>query len=188
MWTVTIGATGGVAASTINQILSLTQAAANYWGRYIDTSLGSIDIQVDISALGGSTLAQAGTDFFFAYSSGGLDFFEPATVVELTSGTDLNGASPDIPIEIDLASLQAGEFNFGPLVDGVSLGGASNKFDLWTVLVHEIGHGLLIPSPHRPRGTARRISDGTEDRPGRAAGGPAGAGAIRGVASQQARP
>lgn len=159
MWTVTIGATGGVAASTINQILSITQAAANYWGRYIDTSLGSIDIQVDISALGGTTLAQAGTDFFYAYSSGGLDFFEPATVVELTSGTDLNGASPDIPIEIDLASLQAGDFNFGPLVDGVSLGGASTKFDLWTVLVHEIGHGLGFLSFLDEGGTDRSTFD-----------------------------
>lgn len=159
MWTVTMGATGGVSASIINQILALTQAAANFWGRYIDTSLGSIDIQVDISSLGGGTLAQAGTDYFYAYSSGGLDFYEPATIVELTSGTDLNGVSPDIPIEIDLASILAGDFNFGPLVDGVSLGGASNKFDLWTVLVHEIGHGLGFLSFLDEGGTDRSTFD-----------------------------
>ncbi len=146
MWTVTMGASGGLSANIISQIQWITLAAANYWDRYVDTNLGSIDIQVDISSLGGSTLAQAGTDFYYTYSSGGLDFYEPATIVELTSGVDLNGANPDIPIEIDLASLQASDFNFGPLVDGVSLGGASNKFDLWTVLVHEIGHGLGLLS------------------------------------------
>ena len=146
MWTVTTGATGGVAASTISQIVSITQAAANFWGRYIDTSAASIDIQIDIVSLGSTTLAQAGTDYYFVNSSGGLDYFEPTTIVELTSGVDLNGSNPDIPIEINLDSILANEFILGALVDGVSLGGASNKFDLWTVLVHEIGHGLGLLS------------------------------------------
>lgn len=159
MWTVTTGATGGVAASTVNQIVAITQAAANYWGRYIDASAASIDIQIDFSDLGGTTLAQAGTDFFFAFSSGGFDFFEPATVVELTSGTDLNGALPDIPIEIDLNTILSGDFILGPLVDGVSLGGASSKFDLWTVLVHEIGHGLGLLSFLDEGGTDRSTFD-----------------------------
>ncbi|OFX03828.1 MAG: hypothetical protein A3E78_17315 [Alphaproteobacteria bacterium RIFCSPHIGHO2_12_FULL_63_12] len=159
MWTVTTGATGSVAASTVNQIVAITQAAANYWGRYIDTSAASIDIQIDLVDLGTTTLAQAGTDFFFAYSSGGLDFFEPATIVELTSGVDLNGAAPDIPIEINLTSILAGEFILGPLTDGVSLGGAANDFDLWTVLVHEIGHGLGLLSFLDEGGTDRSTFD-----------------------------
>lgn len=159
MWTVTTGATGGVAASTVNQIISIAQAAANFWGRYIDTSAASIDIQISFTDLGGSTLAQASTDFFFAFSSGGFDFFEPTTIVELTSGADLNGAVPDIPIEIDLTSILSGDFILGPLTDGVSLGGGSNKFDLWTVLVHEIGHGLGLLSFLDEGGTDRSTFD-----------------------------
>jgi len=159
MWTVTTGATAGVSAATISQIVSVTQAAANFWGRYIDTSAASIDIQIDFVSLGSSTLAQAGTDYYFAFSSGGLDFFEPTTIVELTSGADLNGSNPDIPIEINLDSILANEFIMGPLVDGVSLGGASNKFDLWTVLVHEIGHGLGLLSFIDEGGTDRSTFD-----------------------------
>jgi hypothetical protein len=53
---------------------------------------------------------------------------------------------------------------------------------------HEIGRRPLIPWPDRPRGTARRISDGSKERPGHAAGGSAGAGGIRGVAAQQIWP
>jgi Ca2+-binding RTX toxin-like protein len=144
MFTVSVGATGGLAQSTISTIVAITQAAANYWGRYIDHSLASIDISIDFVELGADTLAQAGTDYYFAYSSGGFDFYDPATVIELVTGIDENGANPDIPIEIDLSSVTNNEFNLGGLVDGVSTGGAG--YDLWTVLVHEIAHGLGLLS------------------------------------------
>ncbi len=140
MFTVSVGATGGIAQSTVNTIIAITQAAANYWGRYIDHSQASIDIKIDFVELGPDTLAQAGTDYYFAYSSGGLDFYDPATVIELVTGIDENGSAPDIPVEIDVTTVTGNEFNLGGLVDGVSTGGAG--FDLWTVLVHEIAHGL----------------------------------------------
>lgn len=140
MFTVTIGALNGVSQSTANLIATITQAAADYWDRYIDTSLANISVQVDFTSLGSVTLAQAGTDFYYTYSAAGLDYYEPTTIREIATGTDLNGSAPDISIEVNTDSISANEFAYGPLVDGVSAGGSG--FDLWTVLVHEIGHGL----------------------------------------------
>lgn len=157
MFTVTLGALGGVSQSTANAVAAMAQAAADYWGRFIDTSLASIDIQIDFVSLGDTTLAQAGTDFFFVFSAGGFDYFEPATIHEITTGTDLNGSDPDIPIEVNLDSINLNEFGFGPLIDGVSAGGTG--FDLWTVLVHEIGHGLGLLTFIDEGGTDRSTFD-----------------------------
>lgn len=157
MFTVTLGALNGVSQQTANLVADITQAAADYWGRYIDTSLASIDIQVDFISLGDTTLAQAGTDFFFESSSGGFDYYEPTTIYETTTGTDLNGAIADIPIEVNIDSINLNEFGYGPLIDGVSAGGTG--FDLWTVLVHEIAHGLGLLSFIDEGGTDRSTFD-----------------------------
>ena len=157
LFTVTLGVLNGVSQATANTVAAVTQAAADYWGRYIDTSLASIDIQVDFLSLGDTTLAQAGSDFFFSFSSGGLDFFEPTTINEIATGDDLNGSAPDISIEVNLDSINLNEFTFGPLVDGVSIGGGG--FDLWTVLVHEIAHGLGLLTFIDEGGTDRTTFD-----------------------------
>src|SRR5690606_8901299 len=133
-----------VSSARINQILPIVQAAANYWDRYIDTSLANIQIQVNFVDLGDTTLAQAGTDYYFSHTQGGLDFWDPMTITEITTGVDLNGSSPDIDIDINSLSVNSNEFYLGPLVDGVSPSG--NGYDLWTVLVHEIAHGLGLLS------------------------------------------
>ena len=140
MWTVTIGSLGGVSQTVASQIASIAQAAANYWGRQVDASLASIDIEITFAALP-LTISDSAVDLTLSHSSGGVDFFEPVAVKELRTGVDSNGAAPDITVIIDTETLSAGEFTFSSLIDGISHGGGTG-FDLWTVLVHEIGHGL----------------------------------------------
>ncbi len=146
MWTVTVGTTTGVSQFQINAAVAIVQGAANYWGRYINDSLASIAIQVNFRPLADLTLAQAGTEFVLDRSAGGFDFFEAITIRELRTGTDSNGSTRDINIDIDTGELLANEFYLGALVDGLSANVPSNQFDLFTIILHEIGHGLGILS------------------------------------------
>ena len=155
MWTVTAGTTSGVSPTLVNQSLTIVQGAAAYWSRYIDDSLANLSIRVNFVALSNLTLAQAGTDYFFDRSAGGFDFFEATTITELRTGVDENGSAPDIEIDIDTEELLGGEFHLGPLVNGLSANIPPNLFDLFTIIVHEIGHGLglltFIDSPGNDR-------------------------------------
>lgn len=144
MWTVTAGTTSGVSATLVNQSIAIVQGAAAYWSRYIDDTLANLSVRVNFVPLSDLTLAQGGTDYFLDRSSGGFDFLEAVTITELRTGVDENGSAPDIRIDIDTGELLAGEFYLGPLVNGLSANVPSNLFDLFTIIVHEIGHGLGI--------------------------------------------
>lgn len=141
MWSVAIGATGGASANNLAQVALIAQAAVNYWDIYVDDGLATLAVLIDIKPIGGGVLATGGTDFFLDHTANGHDFYAPSTIIELQTGVDSNGAAADIQIEIDSVTLNGGQFSFGPVVDGVSTGGGAG-FDLWTVLVHEIGHAL----------------------------------------------
>ncbi|MCB2113841.1 MAG: hypothetical protein KDD85_09890 [Parvularculaceae bacterium] len=141
MFEIVTGLTSGVAPNIVNNVLSVARSAADYWGRYIDASAATVTIEISFTALDDTSLAQGGTDLYFDHSAGGLDYYEPMTIVELNGGGDLNGTDPDIYIDIDTGELNANQFGFGQIIDGVSIG-QSGKYDLWTILVHEIGHGL----------------------------------------------
>ena len=100
----------------------------------------SIDIELTFAPLP-VTLSDSAVDLAFSHSSAGVDYYEPVAVKELKTGVDADGAAADITVIIDTLSLNAGEFSFNSLVNGISPGGGTG-FDLWTILVHEIGHGL----------------------------------------------
>ncbi|MEZ5892050.1 MAG: calcium-binding protein [Parvularculaceae bacterium] len=139
MWTISIGATNGASQSQINQVMSVVQDAAAYWGRYLDFGGATLDVTFNIVSLGVSTLAQAGSEFALDHMSGGADVYEALTIRELRTGVDGNGASPDIEIDINKDVILAGDFFYGGLANGNV---PYSKYDLFTVLLHEIAHGL----------------------------------------------
>ena len=134
MWTVEEGSVSGVTTNTVNKVLAIVSDAMEYWARYIDFSLASMEVTVNFTSLGGTTLAQAGTTFTFI---GG--YYQADSILELSDGNDHNGSDPDIEIDVNTDSLNANEFYLGGLDASDPPG---NKYDLFTVLVHEIGHGL----------------------------------------------
>jgi Ca2+-binding RTX toxin-like protein len=136
VWTVTQGTTAaGVSNASVNQSLSVLDDALTYWARYIDFGAGTIDVTVNFISLGGTTLAQGGTSFI--PTSGNR--FQAITILELQTGVDQNGPISDIDIDINSDSLIANEFYFGG-IDAPNVPG--HLFDLFTVFIHEIGHGL----------------------------------------------
>jgi len=135
MWIVTLGTVSGVSNSAVNQSLAVLDDALAYWGRYIDFGSATIDITINFISLGPTTLAQAGTSF----SNIGGNLFQADTILELQTGVDQNGVHSDIEIDVNADSINANEFYFG----GVNAPNVpSNLFDLFTVLIHEVGHGL----------------------------------------------
>jgi hypothetical protein len=115
------------------------QAAAADWSRYLN-GLGVINIQINITpttrANGApGTTVPSGTD-------GARTVYEPGTIYEMVTGTDPNGASPDVIINIDPTHLQntlwldPNPTNPSPI--------PSNRVDAVSVLRHELGHGFGI--------------------------------------------
>jgi len=135
MWTFTTGTVAGVSTTKVNKALAVVQDAANHWGRYLNFNGATLDITVNFVSLGETALAQAGSTF----SSVGGGNFQVDTILELKTGVDQNGAAVDIDIDINADVINANDFYFG-------LSGGANPpsvlFDLFTVLIHEIGHGL----------------------------------------------
>ncbi len=100
---------------------------------YIDSVLNespatAIDVNVNVSETDGTSfLAQCGTFF-----SGGTQFTNGAAFEHITTGVDPFGGSPDINATFDFG------YTWNSELDAV--GGA--EFDLATVTLHEITHGL----------------------------------------------
>ncbi len=140
MWTITFGTTTGVSSTILNSVRTVLQDVADYWGRYIDFNGRTLDIRINIVNLDDTTLAQAGPETFpFSRTVGGRNVFQAGPILELQNGVDPNGASPDIGIDINLDFINSSSFFFGGLANGnVPFG----QTDLFTVLAHELGHGL----------------------------------------------
>jgi Ca2+-binding RTX toxin-like protein len=140
MWTATFGTTNGVSSTILNSIQQVTLDAANYWGRYIDFGAQTLEIRINVISLGSSTLAQAGpTTYEFTRTVGGANVFQSGPILELQDQSDPNGATHDIEIDVNLDSINANEYFYGGLANpNVPF----SQFDLFTILAHEIGHGL----------------------------------------------
>ena len=134
MWNVTTGTVENVATNFVDLSLSVLDDALEHWGRYIDFGSATIDVTVNFVSLGPQVLAQAGSTF-----AGFAQPLQIDTIHEILTGVDRNGSDADIDVDINADVINGGEYYFGgfdePDVPFL-------LFDLFTVLVHEIGHGL----------------------------------------------
>ena len=150
MFTVNFLETAGLSSTIINSVGEATLAAANYWTRYLNIGNTNIEIDIDFDefrnaqGIPTNTLASAGPDIFpFLEFDNGNPVFEASTLREIRTGVDTNGAAGDIEITLNSLELTNGGFFLGNFSNGNLLASVPfSQIDLFTVLAHEIGHGL----------------------------------------------
>lgn len=138
----TVGNTAQISASQLSQIESVTLAAANFWARYIDFGNASLDIELDFESLGNSILANAGPVLFFSGTQNGNSVFTAGTLVETLTGNDPNGAQADIFVTINSDAILDGTFFVGDYSNGNFPDIPRNQIDLFSTIIHELGHGF----------------------------------------------
>lgn len=145
----TTDATGNVSASQIMLIEATLAAALNRWADFIDGAPGaSLEISLEIVPPDGpddTTVASAGSESFVVppgpFANGQLVTLEAGPIHELRTGTDINGSAADIGITLNADILSDGGF----FIDSTITEGEvipANQIDLYSVLLHELGHGL----------------------------------------------
>jgi len=111
---------------------SARQQAIERAGTYLTTQMdgrGTVTVLLDAMTLGGSTLARAGTSFSFVSgtASNGSAFWQATTTT---------AASSSGQILMDFNSDQSAWFT------GAGSSGGSGQFDMQSVTLHELSHGL----------------------------------------------
>ncbi len=133
----------GASAADVALIISNTDFAFQQWAKLL-VGNATIEINVNIVGdLGGSTLAQASSNESVLLGRiGTRDVYIEGAMSEILSGVDPNGSVADIDIDIDYGEIRSGVMvlDSTPADNGTPAG----KYDVITVLMHEIGHGLYM--------------------------------------------
>ncbi|MEM9232729.1 MAG: calcium-binding protein [Pseudomonadota bacterium] len=125
------------------QLLAGTLAAAEIWGRYLDADGVTLSIVLEIIDTPDGRASAASVTSGFVETVDGVNIFQDGAGFELRTGTDPNGAEPDIRIIIDPDFFRADLF-IDPDPEARISEVDPNLVDLQSVLLHEIGHGLGI--------------------------------------------
>ncbi|MBK5919636.1 hypothetical protein CCR80_01110 [Rhodothalassium salexigens] len=141
---------GGTAASILALFETITEKALEAWGHFLN-GFGNANLDVQVNVGGTNAVASAGPgsiffdgDFVDTNGSGSFDAGDIGTVIagsllELQTGTDFNGSTPDIIVNVNEQLINGGQFFFDPELDDPV---PANQIDFYSVILHELGHGL----------------------------------------------
>jgi Ca2+-binding RTX toxin-like protein len=119
------------------------QAAVDYLDRFL-VLRGTLDIEVVVDGTPTGRFAATG-DTVLAGRRNGLDTWESAGLAESRSGVDPHPADPDITIFIDPRSDYLAHLWWDPgIATGLDANPPDDRTDAFTVLLHELLHGLGI--------------------------------------------
>lgn len=110
------------------------QKAIDIWAAVLNTSV-PIRIEVRWTSLASNVLGSANYTYAYANFKGAqkLNVYYPVAIAEKITGQEMNGSDPDIIANFNGAFDWHYDPNSAPL---------ANKYDLTTVVLHEMGHGL----------------------------------------------
>ena len=136
-FTVSLIDPANLAGAFASKIVASVKAAADNWAAMIN-STATIDISVDIAALGPNVIAQGGSATHF-FPSPGKPFVtaQNDVIAKLVTGVDVNGAAADMRIELSQSYVEKLTYD---LTQTAFLD--SRSIDAVSVFEHEIGHGL----------------------------------------------
>lgn len=124
----------------LDAVLSGINQAAELWGRYINAPSATIDVALSFTDLSGSTLAQAGPNFF---SFGGPFLSEVNEELNGNAGGDLPSYGIiDGDLTIDLPRILNGSFHYSETTAFEANPGAQGQTDFLSLITHELGHIL----------------------------------------------
>jgi hypothetical protein len=121
-------------------IAAAIQAAGAEWNKHLVGS-GSLEVEVlmaNIPTMDGTSVTTG-----FVRNDGTRDIFEQGAAYEIRTGTDPNGADPDIRIRIGTAYL-TNELWFDPNPQLRTAPIPANHIDALSVLIHELGHAFVF--------------------------------------------
>jgi predicted methyltransferase MtxX (methanogen marker protein 4) len=140
-YSVTFVDSGNAHSASYAAITAHIQAAGARWAGYLSGS-GSLEVQVEfttaIARIDGASFSNG-----FVHKNGARDVFEQGAAFEVRTGTDPNGASPDIRIRINPDYL-ANEVWLDPNPAKRSDPIPANHIDGMSLFIHELGHAFLF--------------------------------------------
>jgi hypothetical protein len=140
-YNITFADPSGPYSSYYPAIAATIQAAGVAWNRYLAGS-GSLELEVvidpNISTANGASVSSG-----FVRNDGTRDIFEQGAAFEIRTGTDPNGADPDIRLRIGAAYL-TNVLWFDPHPETRTDPIPPNHVDALSVFIHELGHAFVF--------------------------------------------
>jgi hypothetical protein len=140
-YNVTYADPSGPYSSYYPAVAATIQAAGAAWNRYLAGS-ASLEVIVNIDP-NISTANGASETSGFVRNDGTRDIFEQGAAFEIRTGTDPNGANPDIRLRISAAYL-TNELWFDPHPETRTDPIPANHVDALSVFIHELGHAFVF--------------------------------------------
>lgn len=132
---------GAAHSASYAAITAHIQAAGARWAGYLAGS-GSLEVEVEfitaIARIDGASFSNG-----FVHRNGARDVYEQGAAFEVRTGTDPNGASPDIRLRIN-PNYFANELWLDPNPMKRSDPIPANHIDGMSLFIHELGHAFLF--------------------------------------------
>jgi hypothetical protein len=156
-YTSTIVDPGGTNSDFYTNVTRMVNAAGAEWGQYFSSN-ASIQIQIEFEdSPGQSFLAKSlSVENEPIRKEGDVQVFEVGVAHEIRTGFDPNGSVPDGIIVFNTALLE--DMFFDPDTNTRVAPIPADKFDAYSVVLHEIGH-LNGFAPFKANGTAAIVND-----------------------------